>query len=125
MGMFATPPAPFPAPGNPNANSTTPSTTTPNTTSLTTTTTSPAANPFGMFGGAGGAGGNPFDPDPALTQQFLIGGGFGGAGGFSGCCAPGTGGFRSAPAVPADMRPPEERFQIRLQIWGLRTRRRI
>jgi len=125
MGMFATPPAPFPAPGNPNANSTTPSTTTPNTTSLTTTTTSPAANPFGMFGGAGGAGGNPFDADPALTQQFLIGGGFGGAGGFSGCCAPGTGGFRSAPAVPADMRPPEERFQIQLQIWGLRTRRRI
>ena len=114
MGMFGAPPAPFPAPGNPNANSTTPSTTTPNTTSPTTTP-SPAANPFGMFGGAGG---NPFGVDPALMQQFLSGGGFGGAGGSGGCGAPGAGGFEGAPAVPPDMRPLEERFEVQLQYMG-------
>ena len=114
MGMFGAPPAPFPAPGNPNASSTTPSTTTPNTTSPTTP--SPAANPFGMFGRAGGAGGNPFGaPDPALMQQLLGGGGFGGAGGYGGYGAPGAGGFGGAPAVPTDTRPPEERFQVQLQ----------
>ncbi|KIJ98053.1 hypothetical protein K443DRAFT_9423 [Laccaria amethystina LaAM-08-1] len=107
-GMFGAPPTPFPAPGNPNANSATPSTTT------SPTTTSPAANPFGMFGGAGGAGGNPFGADPALMQQFLTGGGFGGAGGFGGYSAPGAGGFGGAPAVSTDTRPPEERFQVQL-----------
>jgi ubiquilin len=107
--MFGAPPTPFPAPGNPNANSATPSTTT------SPTTTSPAANPFGMFGAAGGAGGNPFGADPALMQQFLTGGGFGGAGGFGGYSAPGAGGFGGAPAVPTDTRPPEERFQVQLQ----------
>lgn len=58
----------FPAPGNPNANSTTPATTTPTVTSPTTTTTPPAANPFGMFGGAGAgaASGNPFGVDLGL-----------------------------------------------------------
>ena len=117
MGMFGAPPAPFPAPGKPNANSTTPSTTTPNTTSPTTP--SPAANPFGMFGRAGGAGGNPFGaPDPALMQQLLGGGGFGGAGGSGGCGAPAAGGFESAPAVPPDMRPLEERFEVQLQYMG-------
>ena len=115
MGMFGAPPAPFPAPGNPNASSTTPSTTTSNTTSPTTTP-SPAANPFGMFGGAGG---NPFGaPDPALMQQLLGGGGFGGAGGSSGCGAPGAGGFEGAPPVPPDMRPLEERFEVQLQYMG-------
>ena len=116
--MFGAPPAPFPAPGNPNANSTTPSTTTPNTTSPTTTP-SPAANPSGMFGRAGGAGGNPFGaPDPALMQQLLGGGRFGGAGGFGSCGAPGAGGFEGAPAVPPDMRPLEERFEVQLQYMG-------
>ena len=109
MGMFGAPPAPFPAPGNPNANSTTPSTTSP--------TTPPAANPLGMFG-ARGAGGNPFGVDPALMQQFLSGGGFGGAGGFGGCGAPGAGGFEGSPAVPPDMRPLEERFEVQLQYMG-------
>ena len=113
--MFGAPPAPFPAPGNPNANSTTPSTTTPNTASPTTP---PAANPLGMFGGARGAGGNPFGADPALMQQFLSGGGFGGAGGSGGCGASGAGGFEGAPAVPLDMRPLEERFEVQLQYMG-------
>ena len=114
--MFGAPPAPFRAPGNPNANSTTPSTTTPNTTSPTTP---PAANPLGMFGGARGAGRNPFGaPDPALMQQLLGGGGFGGAGGFGGYGAPGAGGFEGAPAVPPDMRPLEERFEVQLQYMG-------
>ena len=117
MGMFGAPPAPFPAPGNPNASSTTPSTTTSNTTSPTTP--SPAANPFGMFGRAGGAGGNPFGaPDPALMQQLLGGGGFGGAGGSGGCGAPGGGGFEGVPAVPPDMRPLEESFEVQLQYMG-------
>lgn len=115
MGMFGAPSAPFPAPGTPNASSTTPSTTTSNTTSPTTTT-SPAANPFGMFGGAGGAGGNPFAADPALMQQLLSGGGFGGgAGGFGGGYGAGGFGGGGAPAVPTDTRPPEERFQVQLQ----------
>lgn len=84
----------------------------------------PGANPFAsLFGagapGAGGAsptspnaGANPFGMvDPNLMQQMFGGfGGGAGAGGFGG----GFGG--GAPAAPADSRPPEERFQVQLQV---------
>ena len=88
----------FPAPGIPNANvnPTSPPTTTPNT-------TNPAA-PFNMFAppaagaGTGAGGANPFGMDPAAMQQML---GMMGGGG--------------TPA-PADTRPPEERFQVQLQV---------
>lgn len=80
----------------------------------------PAANPWGaLFGaspGAGAGGGvsptgtgapaNPFGMvDPNLMQQMF--GGFGG--GFPGAGA-------GAPAAPTDSRPPEERFQVQLQV---------
>jgi ubiquilin len=73
-------------------------------------------------GGAGGAGGF----DPAILQQ-LFGMGAGAAGGgaagggapnpFGATANPfGTFGGASAPAAPADTRPPEERFQLQLQV---------
>ena len=89
----------FPAPGIPGANTTSPS----------TNTNFPAA-PFNMFAppaagvspGAGvGSAANPFGMDPAAMQQL-----FGMMGG---------GAQMPAPA-PADTRPPEERFQVQLQV---------
>jgi ubiquilin len=72
-------------------------------------------------GGAGGAGGF----DPAMMQQ-LFGMGAGAAGGGAanggapnpfGAANPfGAFGGASAPAAPADTRPPEERFQVQLQV---------
>lgn len=99
----------FPAPGNPNAASPTPGATSPNAQNL-------APNPFNLFGapgaggaapGAGGAGTapNPFAFDPALMQQMMGMNSFGAGGG----------GFGTPPA-PADTRPPEERFQVQLQV---------
>jgi len=75
-------------------------------------------NPFaGLFGAPGGAAaGTPANPfggmDPAMMQR-LMGLGGGGLGGFGG----GFGGpatESAAPAVPADTRPLEERFQSQL-----------
>ena len=48
-------------------------------------------------------------------QQFLSSGGFSGAGGSGGS---GAGGFEGAPAVPPDMRPLEETFEVQLQYMG-------
>lgn len=106
FGAAATPS--FPAPGNPNAPSPTSGLTSPNA-------QSPAPNPFNLFGmpgagsgpSAGGAGAapNPFAFDPALMQQMMGMNAFG----------PSAGGFGTPPA-PADTRPPEERFQVQLQV---------
>jgi ubiquilin len=48
-----------------------------------------------------------FDPAALAQMQSAFGGG-GGLGGF--------GGFGAPPAAPADSRPPEERFQVQLQV---------
>lgn len=140
----------FPAPGLPGGAA--PTTPASPTSATGTGPTSPPINPFNMFGGStgipgagvgasantGAANANPFGMDPALMQQLLgggMGGGLGGLGGFG------------APAAPADSRPPEERFQVQLQvscspftlwsfallthscsnyrIWASRTRRRM
>ena len=59
--------------------------------------------------GATGAGAPPFGAfDPAMMQQMM--GAFGGAGPMGGF------GGAAAPAAPADTRPPEERFQVQLQV---------
>ncbi|KAF9053941.1 hypothetical protein BDZ89DRAFT_1098362 [Hymenopellis radicata] len=75
-------------------------------------TTSPPLNPFALFGGlppmpstAGAGSPSPFGMDPALMQQLL------GAGPFGGGMGGGMGGF----GAPADTRSPEERFQVQLQ----------
>lgn len=93
----------FPAPGIPNSNSNS------NAPSTTSANTANPAAPFNMFApsvaGAGGeaAAGNPFAMDPAAVQQMLsMMGGMGGMGG-------------GTPA-PTDTRPPEERFQVQLQV---------
>lgn len=82
-------------------------------------TTSPPLNPFALFGGlppmpstAGAGSPPPFGMDPALMQQLL------GAGPFGGGMGGGMGGF-GAPAAPVDSRPPEERFQVQLQVLPL------
>lgn len=101
----------FPAPGTPaNASASAPG-------------SPPTAAPFNMFGGPGlgaGAGAPPANPlgmNPAMMQQLLAGGGpFGGGMG-------GYGGVPAAPVAPADTRPPEERFQVQLQVSAvLRSR---
>ena len=126
-GAFGAPPAAFPAPGTPNVNPTNTATGPASPTSTTATTTpsttapstgSPPLNPFAMFppsaAGAGGGGGF----NPALMQQMLAasnamgqGGAAGGWGGFGG---PGFG--MGSPPAPTDTRPPEERFQVQLQV---------
>ncbi|KAF9523159.1 hypothetical protein CPB83DRAFT_863409 [Crepidotus variabilis] len=130
---FGNPAASFPAPGNPNPSAPTPSTTTPATGAGGGAASSP---PFNLFAGLGGAppapgagtgaegstpgaaatpGANPLGMgfNPALMQQMLGLGAFGGQGagglGSYGAGAPTT------PAAPADTRPPEERFQVQLQ----------
>ena len=80
----------------------------------------------GAQGAAPGAGAGAGMFDPALMQQMLaaMGGGAGagagagaagadpfGLGGFGG-----LGAFGGAPAAPANTRPPEERFQVQLQV---------
>ena len=88
----------FTPPGNPNAPSAPNTTTTPATPGSAPTPggTASAPNPFGP---------NPFGADPNALLQFL------GAGGplFSGGASP-------SGAPPADTRPPEERFQVQLQV---------
>jgi len=87
----------FAPPGNPNAPGA------PNTASTPATPgggpaasgTTPAPNPFGP---------NPFGMDPSALSQIL------GAGG------PGFGSGASLFGTPADTRPPEERFQVQLQV---------
>jgi ubiquilin len=80
----------FPAPGIPNVNANAPT---------TADTANPAAG-SGWGATPGAAAGNPFAMDPAAMQQILsMMGGMGG----------GT-------QAPTDTRPPEERFQIQLQV---------
>lgn len=86
----------FPAPGNPNA---------PAGSTNTNTNTNPATNPFNLFGAAaGGTGADANQPNfaAALQQMQQV---FGGAGATS--------------PPPADSRPPEERFQVQLQVSSL------
>lgn len=112
-------PGSFPAPGNPSS---TPGTGMTNPT-LPSATAQPGAigtgtNPTGVIGGG--------LPNPALLQALLGAGPFGGGGGGGGLGGGGLGGsgfgggfgpFGAAPAaVPADSRPPEERFQVQLQV---------
>ncbi|CAL1693801.1 unnamed protein product [Somion occarium] len=64
-------------------------------------------------GGAGGGAPSPFGTvDPAMMQQMMGAFGGGGLGGELGAGAFGG----PAPAPPADARPPEERFQVQLQV---------
>ena len=104
----------FPAPGVPSNTASTGAT---NPTSPTATTQP------GEAGTGAGAG----LPNPALLQALMganpfaggLGGGFGGGFG-GGLGAPGGGfGAFSAPSAPADTRPPEERFQVQLQVRGV------
>ncbi len=104
----------FPAPGLPSTaqgQSTAGSTTTPQAGTAAPTQPFGLFNPFGLpppvGGGAAGAtppapGGGLFG-DPALMQQML------------GAFGPGAG-LGGLPTTPADTRPPEERFQIQLQV---------
>jgi ubiquilin len=58
--------------------------------------------------GAGAAAGNPLAMDPAAMQQMLsMMGGMGGGG---------MGGMGGETPALADTRPPEERFQVQLQV---------
>jgi ubiquilin len=114
---FAPAPA-FPAPGNPNPTAT-PST--PSSTSPGTTPGAGAVPPFPpLFGAPPGSGAAAGGNLPALQQMF--GGGMGSPFGF-GPGAGGLGGYGgfggvppASPATPADTRPPEERFQVQLQV---------
>ena len=93
---FGTSQSAFPAPGTPNANPANPSSTTP--TATNTSTTAPylgSPNPFGF--------------NPALMQQMLA----------ASQGATAAGGWPPAfgiPSVPTNTRPPEERFQVQLQV---------
>ena len=91
--------SPFPSPGNPTPSPTSNTATTPATPGggPAPSSTTPTQNLFGQ---------SPFGPDPSSLLQLL------GAGG------PGFGGaspFGSAPPS-TDTRPPEERFQVQLQV---------
>ena len=74
-------------------------------------TTSQTPGPTGVPNPTGTTPGspppNPF-LDPAMMQQLLALGGPGGGGGL--------GGLFGAPPTPADTRPPEERFQVQLEV---------
>lgn len=110
---FAPPPA-FPPPGVPGQTSPSQTTTNPTSTASNPSTTAPGLasttpNPL-----------NPFNLDPALLQQ-MFGGGPGGPGGGLGGGLGGLGdlgalGAFGSPPAPADTRPPEERFQMQLQV---------
>ena len=102
----------FPAPGLPSnaqGQGTAGSTTAPQAGTTAPTPPFGLFNPFGIpppaTSGTAAAhppGGGGLFGDPALMQQML--GAFGG------------GGLGGAPATPADARPPEERFQVQLQV---------
>lgn len=83
----------FPAPGNPNGESTSSET---NTAAAAAAATSTAPNPFASMFGAGASGANPF---------AAFGGG---AGPF------GFGGTQAATPAPVDTRPPEEVYSVQL-----------
>ena len=112
----------FPPPGTPNtssANSANPASPTSATTPPTSIPSagSPPLNPF-LFGAppAAAAGYN-----PALMQQMLaashgMGQGANAAGGWGGFGAGGYGMGAPPIPVPSDTRPPEERFQVQLQV---------
>jgi ubiquilin len=88
----------FTPPGNPNASSA------PNTTATPATPES-GSTPGGTAPAPNLLGPNPFGADPSALLQFL------GAG------SPAFGGGASlGSAPPADTRPPEERFQVQLQV---------
>lgn len=145
-GSMAMPPLPFQAPGVPSPNSpqtqqnpSMPSTTAGSTASPTVAGTTPNVNATANQAGAGtrlpgaGASGSPFGMiDPALMQQLMAMGPFGGGGlgsggfgagglgagglGAGGLSAGGLGAFGGSPTPPADTRAPEERFQAQLQV---------
>lgn len=106
----------FPAPGTPNTIPANPA----NPTTATTPPTAPPAgsppvNPF-LFGAPPGAAGG---YNPALMQQMFaasnaMGQGAAAAGGWGGFGGAGYG--MGSPPVPSDTRPPEERFQVQLQV---------
>lgn len=113
-GPMAMPPLPFQAPGMPSATSP-PAQQNPSVPGATPNTTNPGAAPANQAGSRlpGAGAGSPFGMmDPALMQQLLAMGPFGGGGfgGFGGSPPP-----PAASATPADARPPEERFQVQLQ----------
>jgi len=109
-GGFPAPgnPSGFPAPGTPGGatSPTNPPSTTPQPQGVM-----PFASMFGQGAGAGGASpgaaGAPGGFDPAIMQQLF---GMGAGNQF------GAFGGAAAPAAPADTRPPEERFQVQLQV---------
>lgn len=134
-GTMAMPPLPFQASGvpSPNApqtqqNPSLSSTTAGSTPSTTAAGTTPNLNTIANQGGAGtrlpgaGASGSPFGMiDPALMQQLMgmgsFGGGLGAGGlGAGGLGAGGFGAFGGSPTPPADTRAPEERFEAQLQV---------
>ena len=92
--------SPFPPPGNPNPSPSSNTTSTPATPGggPVPSGTTAAQNPFGQ---------NPFGPDPSSLLQLLGAGGPG----FGSGASP----FGSA-SPSADTRPPEERFQVQLQV---------
>ena len=87
----------------------------PSSTGSTTGTGTGATGTDATTGATGtGTGAAPAPPppggmfDPAMMQQMMAAFGGGGAGGLAAFGAP--------PAAPADSRPPEERFQVQLQV---------
>ena len=91
----------FPAPGNPGG--------APNPTSPATGALQLPGQDMSNLASFAGTG----VLDPAAIQQML--GTLGGGGMGTGVNAFG-GGFGGAPVAPADARPPEERFQVQLQV---------
>ena len=120
-GGMGTGPGAFPAPGVPSSVAGTAGTgTTSPTTPSSTTQPGAAGTGANLSAGAG-------LPNPALLQALLGAGPFGGslgAGGFGGGfggLGGGMGTFGVPPAAPADTRPPEERFQVQLQVRPIRS----
>ena len=124
---FGAPQPAFPAPGTPNTNPAISANPTSSTTATTPPPTSapsagspplnPALNPF-MFGAPPTAAGG---FNPALMQQMLaashaMGQGANAAGGWGGFGGAGYGMGTPPVPVPSDTRPPEERFQVQLQV---------
>jgi ubiquilin len=93
----------FPAPGTPGG---TVSPVNPTAGSLPAQGMAPFASMFGPGAGTGGASPAGAGFDPAMMQQ-LFGMGAGAGNPFGGS---------AATAPPADTRPPEERFQVQLQV---------
>ena len=120
---FGAPQSAFPAPGTPNANPAnpanpaSPTTPPPPAPSSGSPPLNPALNPF-LFGAPPAAAGG---FNPALMQQMLaashaMGQGASAAGGWGGFGGGGYGMGTPPVPVPTDTRPPEERFQVQLQV---------